>query len=107
MRGGVLHVCALLMQSVKRLLIVGGNNDVLFRLYTPQTTSDPTLKLQTMLRRKPSKIEVKIEDKEEIEEARKRTTTTTTTTTGATSLLHHFNNTSSSSSKAQRIGLQS
>ncbi|MFS7923123.1 hypothetical protein Hanom_Chr03g00257021 [Helianthus anomalus] len=59
-----------------------------------------------MLLRKPSQMEVKIEDKEEIEEARKRTTSTSAAfnPAGATSLLHHFNNFSAS---ATRIGLQS
>lgn len=68
-----------------------------------------------MLRRKPTKIEVKIEDKEELEEARRRntanaatnTTTTTTTTTGAASLLRQFDRAEDSSSKANRIGLSS
>ncbi|KAF5934707.1 hypothetical protein HYC85_025836 [Camellia sinensis] len=60
-----------------------------------------------MLRRKPSKIEVKVEDKEEIEEARKRSAATaaaTTTTTGAASLLQHFKD---PSSKSNRIGVSS
>ncbi|KAI3701518.1 hypothetical protein L6452_26661 [Arctium lappa] len=66
-----------------------------------------TLKTK-MLRRKPTKIEVNIEDKEELEQSRKRATaTTTTTTTGATSLLHHFNNSSATNSKSHRIGLSS
>ncbi|KAM0019747.1 hypothetical protein Hdeb2414_s0006g00207461 [Helianthus debilis subsp. tardiflorus] len=47
-----------------------------------------------MMLRKPSQIDVKIQDKEEIEEARNRTTTTSTSAAfnpaGATSLLHHF-----------------
>lgn len=66
-----------------------------------------------MLRRKPSKIEVKVEDKEELEEARKRSaaaaaTTTTSSTTGAASLLHHFDRSSKDpSSKSHRIGLSS
>ncbi|RHN64045.1 putative anaphase-promoting complex, subunit CDC26 [Medicago truncatula] len=66
-----------------------------------------------MLRRKPTKIEVKIEDKEELEEARRRNTanattnTTTTTTTGAASLLRQFDRAEDSSSKANRIGLSS
>ncbi|KAI3771765.1 hypothetical protein L6452_02933 [Arctium lappa] len=55
-----------------------------------------------MLRRKPSKIEVKIEDKEELEEARKRAavtaTSTTTQPTGGASLLHHFNQSSTTTS---------
>ncbi|KAL5065211.1 hypothetical protein RYX36_026948 [Vicia faba] len=64
-----------------------------------------------MLRRKPSKIEVKIEDKEELEETRRRNTTitaantTTTTTTGAATLLRQFDRAEDPSSKANRIGL--
>ncbi|KAL8240890.1 hypothetical protein R6Q59_014245 [Mikania micrantha] len=61
-----------------------------------------------MLRRKPTKIEIKIQDKEELEEARNRTAAVNPT--GATALLHHFNTSSASASastKAQRIGLQS
>ena len=63
-----------------------------------------------MLRRKPSKIEVKIEDKEELEEARRRNTataSTTATTTGAASLLHQFDRAKDPSSKSHRIGLSS
>jgi len=65
-----------------------------------------------MLRRKPTKIEVKIEDKEELEEARRRNTVnaaanTATTTTGAASLLRQFDRAEDSSSKANRIGLSS
>jgi len=65
-----------------------------------------------MLRRKPTKIEVKIEDKEELEEARRRNTANTaantaTTTTGAASLLRQFDRAEDSSSKASRIGLSS
>ncbi|RDX68209.1 hypothetical protein CR513_52824, partial [Mucuna pruriens] len=66
-----------------------------------------------MLRRKPSKIEVKIEDKEELEEARRRnasaatTTTTTTTTTGTSALLRQLDRGEDPSSKAHRIGLSS
>lgn len=72
-----------------------------------------------MLRRKPSKIEVKIEDKEELEEARKRaaliaasssTSTAAGTggaaTAGVSSLLQHFDrSTVDPSSKNNRIGL--
>ncbi|KAM3221081.1 hypothetical protein P3L10_020349 [Capsicum annuum] len=73
-----------------------------------------------MLRRKPSKIEVKIEDKEELEEARKRAAliaaaasssssapSTTTVTTGDTSLLQHFDRSTAvdPSTKNTRIGL--
>ncbi|KAL8094661.1 hypothetical protein AgCh_036261 [Apium graveolens] len=65
-----------------------------------------------MLSRKPSKIQLKLEDKDEIEEARKQAAaaaaTTATTTTGASSLLHHFDRSSKdSSSKNSRIGLSS
>ncbi|WOH06019.1 hypothetical protein DCAR_0625442 [Daucus carota subsp. sativus] len=62
-----------------------------------------------MLSRKPSKIQVKLEDKEEIEEARKRAAAAAaTTTTGASSLLHHFDRSSKDpSSKNSRIGLSS
>ncbi|XAR66838.1 hypothetical protein NMG60_11013187 [Bertholletia excelsa] len=68
-----------------------------------------------MLRRKPSKIEVKVEDKEELEEARKRAaaaaaaaSTATSAATGAAALLHHFDRSSKDpSSKSQRIGLSS
>lgn len=66
-----------------------------------------------MLRRKPSKIEVKVEDKEELEEARKHSaaaaaTTTTSAATGAASLLHHFDRSANDpSSKSHRIGLSS
>uniref|UniRef100_A0A0A0LFB1 Anaphase-promoting complex subunit CDC26 n=1 Tax=Cucumis sativus TaxID=3659 RepID=A0A0A0LFB1_CUCSA len=68
-----------------------------------------------MLRRQPSKIEVKIEDKEELEQARKRAaaaaSTTTTTTTDATSaagsLLHNINRNKDQASKAQRLGISS
>ncbi|KAM3253182.1 hypothetical protein P3L10_007252 [Capsicum annuum] len=77
-----------------------------------------------MLRRKPSKIEVKIEDKEELEEARKHaaliaaaaatssspspsTGASATATTGATSLLQHFDRSTAvdPSTKNTRIGL--
>ncbi|GAU11936.1 hypothetical protein TSUD_195600 [Trifolium subterraneum] len=61
-----------------------------------------------MLRRKPTKIEVKIEDKEELEEARRRNNATTTTiTAGAASLLRQFDRAEDPSSKANRIGLSS
>ena len=40
-----------------------------------------------MLRRKPTKIELKIEDKEELEQARQRIAATTTTTT---TVLNHI-----------------
>ncbi|KAK7292017.1 hypothetical protein RIF29_07635 [Crotalaria pallida] len=59
-----------------------------------------------MLRRKPTKIQLKIEDKEELDEARRRNPTTTTeTTTGPSALLRHFDRAQDSSSKAHRIGL--
>lgn len=61
-----------------------------------------------MLRRKPTKIEVKIEDKEELEEARRRNASAAnTTTTGAASLLRQFDRAEDPSSKANRIGLSS
>lgn len=66
-----------------------------------------------MLRRKPSKIEVKIEDKDELEQARKHTATATATTsasdTTATALLHHLDrrNNKDPSSVQNRIGLSS
>jgi hypothetical protein len=62
-----------------------------------------------MLRRKPTKIEVKIEDKEELEEARRRNNaaTNTTITTGAAALLRQFDRAEDPSSKANRIGLSS
>ncbi|KAM3363917.1 hypothetical protein P3S68_018771 [Capsicum galapagoense] len=75
-----------------------------------------------MLRRKPSKIEVKIEDKEELEEARKHAaliaaaaatssssspSTGASATTGATSLLQHFDRSTAVDpfTKNARIGL--
>ncbi|KAM2722757.1 hypothetical protein EV1_025811 [Malus domestica] len=61
-----------------------------------------------MLRRKPTKIELKIEDKDELEEARKlraAASSTTTTTTAATTLLHHLDRAKDTSSKTHRIGL--
>jgi len=67
-----------------------------------------------MLRRKPTKIEVKIEDKEELEEARRRNasvataTTTTTATAGTASLLRQLDRGGEDpASKAHRIGLSS
>ncbi|KAE9602322.1 putative anaphase-promoting complex, subunit CDC26 [Lupinus albus] len=61
-----------------------------------------------MLRRKPTKIQLKIEDKEELDEARRRNAATSTTeTTGASALLRHFDSAEDSSSKAHRIGLSS
>ncbi|KAK7837249.1 hypothetical protein CFP56_021426 [Quercus suber] len=64
-----------------------------------------------MLRRKPSKIEVKIEDKDELEQARKHTATATTSAsdTTATALLHHLDrrNNKDPSSVQNRIGLSS
>ena len=60
-----------------------------------------------MLRRKPSKIEVKLEDKEELEEARKRSAAAAATAATTTaSLLQHFDRSSKDpSSKSHRIGL--
>ncbi|KAF5185259.1 hypothetical protein FRX31_025150 [Thalictrum thalictroides] len=59
-----------------------------------------------MLRRKPSKIEVQLEDKEELEEARKRSAAATNTaTTGAASVLHHLDKNKDPSNKSQRIGI--
>ncbi|KAL2572998.1 hypothetical protein AAZX31_17G104700 [Glycine max] len=65
-----------------------------------------------MLRRKPTKIEVKIEDKEELEEARRRNASTTATTTtapaGTAALLRQLDRGGEDpSSKAHRIGLSS
>ncbi|RXH74362.1 hypothetical protein DVH24_029083 [Malus domestica] len=60
-----------------------------------------------MLRRKPTKIELKIEDKDELEKARKQraAATSITTTTAATTLLHHVDRAKDPSSKTHRIGL--
>jgi hypothetical protein len=58
-----------------------------------------------MLRRKPTKIELKIEDKEELEQARHRATATTTTTTASTAVLNHLDRSKDPSSKTHRIGL--
>ncbi|KAL1372223.1 hypothetical protein AAHE18_01G188500 [Arachis hypogaea] len=59
-----------------------------------------------MLRRKPTNIEVKIEDKEELEEARRRIATATTTGATATAaLLRQFDRAQDPSSKSHRIGL--
>ncbi|KAK3007657.1 hypothetical protein RJ639_013891 [Escallonia herrerae] len=67
-----------------------------------------------MLRRNPSKIEVKLEDKEELEDSRKRAAASSSA--AATSLLHHFDRTSTATtttgaanapSKSHRIGLHS
>ncbi|KAK4420137.1 hypothetical protein Salat_2426600 [Sesamum alatum] len=64
-----------------------------------------------MLRRKPTKIEVKVEDKEELEEARKRAAAAASSSAAApsaSSLLHHFDRSSHDpSSKSHRIGLSS
>ena len=65
-----------------------------------------------MLRRKPSKIEVKIEDKDELEQARKHATATNTTSASATTttaLIHHLDrhNNKDPSSVQNRIGLSS
>ncbi|KAL7097104.1 hypothetical protein ABFS83_10G117000 [Erythranthe nasuta] len=60
-----------------------------------------------MLRRKPTKIQVKVEDKEELEEARKRAAAAAASSSTATSsLLQHFDRSSlDPSSKSHRIGL--
>lgn len=61
-----------------------------------------------MLRRKPSKVDVKVEDKEELEEARKRAAPKlppTNTNTTSSILLQHLDHSKDTSSKAQRIGL--
>ncbi|KAH0970241.1 hypothetical protein GBA52_022397 [Prunus armeniaca] len=61
-----------------------------------------------MLRRKPTKIQLKIEDKEELEEARKRSAAASASaTTAATALLHHLDRPKDPSSKTHRIGLPS
>ena len=60
-----------------------------------------------MLRRKPTKIEVKIEDKEELEEGRHCNNTTATTAATATALLHQFDGAEDPSSKAHCINLSS
>ncbi|KAL0340468.1 UNVERIFIED_CONTAM: Triphosphate tunnel metalloenzyme 3 [Sesamum radiatum] len=60
-----------------------------------------------MLRRKPTKIEVKVEDKEELEEARKHAAAAASSSAAAPSastLLHHFDRSSHDpSSKSHRI----
>ncbi|KAL3535929.1 hypothetical protein ACH5RR_004390 [Cinchona calisaya] len=86
-----------------------------------QTGGELILKREReMLRRKASKIEVKLDDKEELEDSRKRavaaaaasstsasaSASATTTTTAASSLLQHFDRSSHNpSSKSHRIGL--
>lgn len=65
-----------------------------------------------MLRRKPSKIEVKIEDKDELEEARKRSAAAAaaapSAAPGASSILQQLDRSSSNlPSKAHRVGLSS
>ncbi|KAI4344209.1 hypothetical protein L6164_011460 [Bauhinia variegata] len=58
-----------------------------------------------MLRRKPSNIEVKIEDKEELEEARRSNTanaTNTSNNSGAAALIHQFDRAKDFSSKAHQ-----
>ena len=58
-----------------------------------------------MLRRKPTKIELKIEDKEELEEARQRAAASTTaaSTTAASTVLSHLDRSKDPSSKTQLI----
>ncbi|KAM0974357.1 hypothetical protein ACFX2C_017548 [Malus domestica] len=58
-----------------------------------------------MLRRKPTKIELKIEDKDELEKARKQraAATSITTTTAATTLLHHVDRAKDPSSKTHPL----
>lgn len=53
-----------------------------------------------MLRRKPTKIELKIEDKEELEEARQRAAASTT---AASAVLSHLDSPKDPSSKTHRI----
>lgn len=65
-----------------------------------------------MLSRKASLIQLKLEDKDELEEARKRaaasSATGASTATGVNTLLHHFDQASKDSSfKSSRIGLSS
>jgi len=63
-----------------------------------------------MLRRKPIEIKVKIEDKEELEEARRcnASATTTTAPAGTAALLRQLDRDGEDpSSKAHRIGLSS
>nr|KYP57339.1 hypothetical protein KK1_003599 [Cajanus cajan] len=63
-----------------------------------------------MLRRKPTKIQVKIEDKEELEEARRRhaaATATPNAAPGTAALLRQLDRVEDPSSKAHRIGLSS
>ncbi|KAI0492338.1 hypothetical protein KFK09_026609 [Dendrobium nobile] len=66
-----------------------------------------------MLRRKPSVIEVKSDDKEELEEARRLRSLSTKAHSGpkptpnpsSSSSLHHFHDPLDPAAKAQRIGL--
>ncbi|PON68543.1 Anaphase-promoting complex, subunit CDC [Parasponia andersonii] len=58
-----------------------------------------------MLRRKPTKIEVKIEDKDELEASRKRAAEGTTATATSSLLQQLDRATKDASSKAHRIGL--
>ncbi|KAL2587848.1 hypothetical protein AAZX31_13G147500 [Glycine max] len=62
-----------------------------------------------MLRRKPTKIEAKIEDKEELEEARRRNASATTTApAGTAALLRQLDRGGEDPSfQAHRIGLSS
>jgi hypothetical protein len=70
-----------------------------------------SLCIEEMLRRKPTKIQLKIEDREELEQSRKSQPSTTTTTapssSSAASSLHHLIDPKhkNPSSKSDRIGL--
>ena len=59
-----------------------------------------------MLRRKPTKIEVKLEDKQELEDSRKPSPPPPTSSTSSSSLLHLLDcSNPNPTSKVQRIGL--
>ena len=61
-----------------------------------------------MLRRKPTKIQLKIEDREELEQSRKSEQPNATATATASSLLHLIDpKRQNPSSKSYRIGLSS
>ncbi|GER36144.1 anaphase-promoting complex subunit CDC26 [Striga asiatica] len=79
------------------------------RYLQPPTRENPEAG-ENMLRRKPTKIEVKAEDKEELEEARRRAASaaSASSSTAASSLLHQLDRPSlDPSSKSHRIGLSS